>query len=389
MFMALWLFALQCLSTQWSLVQQPSILAVSKSALSVVDLLHRSNNGGGHHGTPRGRRKQVTWLHLHKFGGTFITKMARLQGEVFPVGNINANWMPDFCSTPRGERILCIERTGFGTPASGISWSAIERELDSGDFCDDMLVGVMLREPLGALQSVLSHDRFDKGSILNTLKACSEAVPAKHFMYQPPALIPNAPLCLPAWDTYHHFDNFATRTLGGAYLEPPCGITRSHLEAAKTQLQRMDVVTILEELSAHLDQFRNTFRWNLTLVQPWRKVNRKAKHGQERSQAFTSAEMGFLTKFNALDIELYDFGRSLARNMTQKAQANSAAIGDDQLQSRTVQDVSAAVDDDRPQSQKAPRAREGMDALRQRVAHRLSLRRRPFSDRVGSKANES
>ena len=154
-----------------------------------------------------------------------MTKMARLQGETFPLSSINANWMPDFCSTPRGLRVLCAERTGVSSSSSHISWSAMERELDEGDFCEDALVGTILREPLGALQSVLSHDQFDRKAILETLRNCHEAVPAKHFMYQPPAdFILNASKCLPEWDTYHHFDNFATRTLGGAYMAPPCGI---------------------------------------------------------------------------------------------------------------------------------------------------------------------
>merc|ERR1712137_410978 len=116
-------------------------------------------------------------------------------------------------------------------------------------------MGTMLREPLSALQSVLNHDRFDKVAILETLRGCSEKAPAKHFMYQPPSKLFSSVLpCLPAWDTYQHFDNFATRTLAGAYAQAPCGITRSHLEAAKSQLQRMSVLTILEELSAHLPQ---------------------------------------------------------------------------------------------------------------------------------------
>merc|ERR1719446_1363822 len=105
-------------------------------------------------------------------------------------------------------------------------------------------------------------------------------------MYRPPSSTSNVLPCLPAWDTYQHFDNFATRTLGGAYLQAPCGITLDHLEAAKSQLRRMDVLLILEEMNEHLPQLQEIFHWNISLVQPWKKVNRKPKR-----QAVASANV--------------------------------------------------------------------------------------------------
>lgn len=325
---------------------------------------HTALGGGIEHSPKFQSRKQVTWLHMHKFGGTFITKMAGLQGEEFPPGNINANWMPDFCSTPQGQRILCAERTKPGSPRSAITWSAIERELDEGDFCEGAIMGTMLREPLSALQSVLSHDRFDKVAVLRTLEVCAERAPAKHFMYQPPSIaMPNVLPCLPAWDTYQHFDNFATRTLAGAYSQPPCGITTSHLEAAKSQLQRMDVITILEELTEHMPQLQDTFHWNISLVQPWKRVNRHPGEQAHKSvDEFTMDEMALLKRANAIDLELYQFAVSLARNMSNTATDSILKKGDLLL--------SPGEDS---------RAVNGMLAVRQRVAARLSLRGRPLA----------
>lgn len=314
------------------------------------------------------KRKQVTWLHMHKFGGTFMTKMADLQGEAFPPGNINANWLPDFCSTPPGQRILCAQRTGFGnSQKSDISWSAMERELDHGDFCEGALMGTMLREPLSALQSVLTHDRFDKAAILETLRLCVEKAPAKHFMYQPPSK-DKLPPCLPAWDTYQHFDNFATRTLAGAYAQAPCGITLSHLEAAKAQLQRMDVLTILEQLDEHMPQLQEVFHWNLTLVQTWKKVNRKpGRHSPQVRKSeggFTPEDMVFLKRVNAIDLELYKFAFSLARNMTRQAQDLIAKRGEVTMPSGARSE-----------------AQEKMLALRQKVATRFLKRERTHGHR--------
>lgn len=354
------LICIVALASYWPLVAQLRHTEPHPSKLTGAEIQWRGTT------LPKlKKRKQVSWLHLHKFGGTFMAKMAGLQGEVFPPGSINANWMPDFCSTPPGQRVLCAERTVSDSTESGISWSAMERELDEGDFCDGALMGTMLREPLSALQSVLSHDRFDKVAILETLRGCSEKNLASHFMYQPPAeTVATASPCLPVWDTYQHFDNFATRTLAGAYSQSPCSITRSHLEAAKSQLQRMDVLTILEELNDHLPQLQDVFQWNLTLVEPWRRVNRNPKRHPGKSVAvgsFTSEEMAFLKGLNAIDLELYEFAFSLARNMTRQAKESIAKRGD-------------AVLPPAGQSQDESKLMK----LRQKVEARLRLRGRPI-----------
>lgn len=39
--------------------------------------------------------------------------------------------------------------------------------------------------------------------------------------------------CLPPFDTYQHFDNFAVRSLSGDYDVPPGEMTTQHLEKAK------------------------------------------------------------------------------------------------------------------------------------------------------------
>lgn len=255
-----------------------------------------------------------------------MTKLAGLQGERFPTDNINANWMPDFCSTPKGDRIPCAFRTSLG---SAVTWSAVEREVDDSDFCEGALLGTMLREPLRALQSVVAFDKYDKKAIIKTLKACNEVVPARHYMYRPPwNSTSDPPLCLPAWDTYHHFDNFATRSLGGAYLVPPCGVNQTHVERAKLQLQRMDVVTILEEFSSHVPQLESIFHWNITSMPSGEKTNPSPI--RYRRRAFTTDEMAFLESLNVLDRKLYKFAVSLAQEFTRKAKHTLARVGEEQ-----------------------------------------------------------
>lgn len=44
--------------------------------------------------------------------------------------------------------------------------------------------------------------------------------------------------CLPPFDTFQHFDNFATRSLSGDYDVPVGEVTRQHLEKAKGEPPR-------------------------------------------------------------------------------------------------------------------------------------------------------
>jgi len=255
-----------------------------------------------------------------------MTKLAGLQGERFPADNINANWMPDFCSTPKAGRIPCAVRTNAG---SAVTWSAVEREVDDSDFCVGALTGTMLREPLGALQSVVAFDGYDKKAIMEALRACNEVAPARHHMYRPPwNATSEPPLCLPAWDTYQHFDNFATRSLGDAYSVPPCGVNRTHLDLAKLKLQRMDVVTILEEFNWHLPQLESIFHWNMTSVPLEKRANRSPR--RYRKRGFSENEMTFLESLNVIDSELYTFAMSLAQKLTRKAQHMLSQIDDEQ-----------------------------------------------------------
>jgi len=124
----------------------------------------------------------------------------------------------------------------------------------------------------------------------------------------------------------------------------------------------MDVLTILEELSHHLPQLQDIFHWNITLVQPWEKVNRKPGryvNVNQSGDAFTSEEMVFLKRVNAIDLELYEFAVLLAQNMTSRALDSIAKRGDSLL----------------PQGGQT-QSQGKMFVLRQRVATRLRLRAR-------------
>lgn len=250
------------------------------------------------------QRKPVLWIHLHNFAGTYICKEALQQGEFTPP---NGAWpgclMPyDDCSTRnRNARSLCSARA-----TSGYSFTAIERDVEAADFCEGALIGSTLRDPISGLTSTLLANSYDKQAIMNILKT-GQPTSAEHSA------------CLPQWDTYQHFDNFATRSLGGAYMELPLKVTRQHLELAKERLRRLDVLLILEDLPIHVPQLEAFLKWDTAEINTQKKEN--GHDCTKKETAFTDGELDFLKEVNALDYELYAYGKELAANLTLQARA--------------------------------------------------------------------
>eukprot|EP00403_Amphidinium_massartii_P009749 CAMPEP_0178423046 /NCGR_PEP_ID=MMETSP0689_2-20121128/27489_1 /TAXON_ID=160604 /ORGANISM="Amphidinium massartii, Strain CS-259" /LENGTH=354 /DNA_ID=CAMNT_0020044633 /DNA_START=44 /DNA_END=1105 /DNA_ORIENTATION=+ len=237
-------------------------------------------------------RKPVLWVHLHNFAGTYVCKEAVKQQESAQKTS-NCLISHDGCSTVPAQRIHCQQRA-----QSGKSFTMVEREVDDADFCSELLSGVMFRDPLAGAQSTLRANFFNKDQLMSVLHSGL----ASRINHQP---------CLPDWDTYQHFDNFATRSLGGAYGVPPRGVTRQHLDKAKARVASMDVVMILEQLQVQLPQLQATFGWSLGKMTPSSPAN---AHCDRHASSWTDAEASFLREVNSLDYELYDFAKQVAAN---------------------------------------------------------------------------
>ena len=162
---------------------------------------------------------KVLWIHLHSYGGTTMCDLARAHGEKVSPRQDNCNLMPDGCSTVAALRIGCRQRM-----AGAYSFSALERSVDVEDLdCPEVLTGIMLREPLAAMKSTLVGNGFEKSSIFEALR--SRVVPKNQQFH----------FCLPPTDSFQHFDNFAVRSLGGAYEKGIGEVNEEDLERAKGQ----------------------------------------------------------------------------------------------------------------------------------------------------------
>jgi hypothetical protein len=266
----------------------------------------RSQAQGGGLGKPVGR-KNIQWLHLHNFGGTFMCQEAARQGEA--TTPFNCNW--EDCSQQTGLFSCQVK-----AKSEKYTFSMMERNLQTSDLCTEALFGTMLRDPVAGMQSTLVANKYDKAAIMKIMET-SQNMTAEHSA------------CLPSWDTYQHFDNFATRSISGAYMLPPGGVTQEHLDMAKQRLRDMDVVLVLEELKQHAPQLSDKFGWDLSHLQTEKRANVWSR-GTKKSQKLLPLEADFLRGANAIDYELYAFGKQLAAEKTAAASKSSASDSDDQ-----------------------------------------------------------
>eukprot|EP00929_Paragymnodinium_shiwhaense_P007918 TRINITY_DN111843_c0_g1_i1.p1 TRINITY_DN111843_c0_g1~~TRINITY_DN111843_c0_g1_i1.p1 ORF type:complete len:419 (+),score=76.14 TRINITY_DN111843_c0_g1_i1:77-1333(+) len=282
---------------------------VSK-ALTCTAVLTQRNTGKSEAHRLRSRRaRNVQWLHLHNQGGTFVCQEAVKQGEKVKASD-NCNLEP--CSAMSNTK-TCNWRASSDSP---YTFSMMERSLQAQDVsCDSLLSGTMLRDPIASLETTLVANNFDKAAIVQMLQpGDSSSTDAAHSA------------CLPQWDTYQHADNFAVRSLSGAYLVPPGGMTDEHLQLAKQRLAAMDVVLVLEDLADHLPQLEKILDWDVSRIDTSHKVN---SFRDGRPPVLTDEERAFFGGINKLDYELYEYAKQVAVEKTAAAVASATAPAQD------------------------------------------------------------
>lgn len=237
-------------------------------------------------------RKNVLWLHLHNFGGTFVCTEAAQQGERTPPAN--CDW--EACSQ-QTDLVSCEKKAKSGR----YTFSMLERNLQPTDLCNEAIRGTMLRDPISGIRSTIAANGFELEKVMQIIMTQNVN-----------ATTPHGPSCLPEWDHYQHFDNFATRSLSGAYTVPPKEVTKEHLAVAKQRLADMDVVLVLEELKDQWSQLSDHFGWKVSLVDPSHHVHSgPLKHGD--AVLLETTEETFLRDLNVHDYELYAYAKQLAQ----------------------------------------------------------------------------
>jgi hypothetical protein len=191
-------------------------------------------------------------------------------------------------------------------PHSSISYAQIERDLLPHDLDQFLSMkvqsGVMLRDPMeGALANIVAH----KVALLDLEYALKEDNFRRVFAHDPGCLR-NAQK---PGVIGHLIQSFATRSLSGFF--DATTTTDEHLENAKRNLDKFDVVQILEELN--ISKFEEKFGWNgnIGLIKK-NSVGAGAKDGlREKMEAYGLWDL--LRKANEHDMKLYEYARAKFR----------------------------------------------------------------------------
>jgi hypothetical protein len=251
----------------------------------------------------KGSKKPLVWIHLHKAGGSFMCQMAkRNEKVVFPESN--CNWRGHDGYEESGKtysRVPCAERART-FHSRGFTYGQVEREMDTDEVCDEFRYGVMLREPMSLMHSLMNYEIW-----------YNEKFAHQHVNIPPDMVdwlkgkiesqeVPGAEH-LP----WVHMDNFQTRVLANAFDVPAGKIGAEHLDRARAFLQNNGfMVQILEDLPQQGEALFNELGWKWQPGALHRKVN--ALEREERP--FMPQEKEYLKDLNKYDFELYNAMRS-------------------------------------------------------------------------------
>jgi hypothetical protein len=186
--------------------------------------------------------------------------------------------------------------------AGRFTYEQVEREMDDDELCDEFRYGVMLRDPLALMVSIVNFEIWEQGKFEHTFLE----IPADLDMWLKSKIamaeVPDNQLTPWAW-----LDNFQTRVLANAFHVPAGKITEEHLGKARAFLRDHNfTVQILEDLPTRGEALFHKLGWNVPPFAFQHKVN--AKHAETRP--FTDQEVEYLRGLNHFDYELYNGARS-------------------------------------------------------------------------------
>ena len=260
-----------------------------------------------------GRRTPVYFLHISKSGGSTVCSIARSRNDskngCVAVRDKSPCWVkgtgPQWENTRKHDSLGC-EATEALYAEHNISWLSNEgflggrtvKPLES--LCTGRLMYMtMLRNPFMRTHSHSQHREVD---VLN--KQAVNNAPF-HTLSVGQKMIAHPPI----------FDNYMTRVLlgEGVYNLARGQLNATHLQAAKMQLARFDLVLSLEAGLLRPALLRNMFKWADTDFdgQAMRRRGHK-KRGYQAGNT-TLEEWGLIIQQNMLDYRLWQFGTTLTR----------------------------------------------------------------------------
>lgn len=285
---------------------------------------------------PSDDRPPVLWVHIHKSGGTAGCHMARAEGErsTRRSENCNSHELRDDLRG-RGHGVGCRKRAAFARQ-SNATWMMIEHEVEDADLAcsDEMLYGIMLRDPADFMASAVHHHDVTNLEYEFNLRRMLPFVLKTRSTAESEAIVEHDRTRLHGKKCKKHhgcfvdwrfLDNYAVRMLNGVegLLLPPQGVTQQHLDKAKKLISTtFDVVVTLEHISRDFAQFQDVFGWS-KLTAPKRSNARQHANLQsmvaKRLSKISDSSYAKLLELNALSFELYRHANETAASKSESS----------------------------------------------------------------------
>lgn len=288
----------------------------------LYDMMHKYNRtyelALSSRASQKNGRLPMVYLHVHKSLGTWMCKMAKLHDASVPQ-DADCATHDDWIWADRSWRWYDLENT-CSRRTSEIrqnKWTflEIERWIDfqddsiHGDWCpEDAFYGMIMRDPIERAQSQMYAN-------LQTWQEVRHWLGGREEWTNPQGYV----------RSHIPYDNYFVRTLCGreCHFLPPGEVTRAHLRKAKRRLEQLDMVMTVDDMLTQLPQ--------LTVLTGWKPATQaEAEHVIHNSrcstmrinmtecQAFHLPDNGreWMKAVNALDIELYEFAKTVAKQKT-------------------------------------------------------------------------
>lgn len=259
----------------------------------------------------RNESKPLMWLHIHKAGGTLMCKFAKKYERLIAPADANCNWLwhDEYDqSGAEGSRTPCAERARVWKEG-GFTYGQVEREMDTNELCDDFRYGVMLRDPLSLIHSMVNYgiwyERQVKGGCPENPEYCALRIPGDTATWLQDC-IRRRSVAVNQFFTWVWFDNFQTRLLANAIDVPAGQIGEEHVARARAFLEKNHfTVFLLEDLAKKGDVLFAQLGWPF----PTEGLHERPQslHGKDQdARPFQPEEISFLRDLNKYDYELYE-----------------------------------------------------------------------------------
>jgi hypothetical protein len=254
--------------------------------------------------------KRIFFHHIHKCGGTSVCTMAKMNGEVTPHRPDRPDPIcfiepPNHCMTNVEDFVATDSNITFlefpCARKQESNWQSLNNATKAWTFV------TFIRHPLERLLSEFRH--FGFLSVKSSNFTTEEQIRDNLDVFAEYASTHTNGLLnwiAPGWRKVRSLTN---QTSGGNATDSE--IDNAILAFAKQRLEEYDVLVVLEDMTLDCPRFADTMGWNFTAACLIHR-NADAARGENAATLLGEERTSEIIKLNAIDMQLYEYGRKLA-----------------------------------------------------------------------------